>query len=100
MNVEVRAPLRAQKSRVGLVDVDIHPKSSLEDLRPFLSNHWWHYLQTYGTRQRHGYVRGYPVSRRRSRRRARRDAWPPDGGLPASNLDFMRQQHLDHYGID
>src|SRR3569832_1918401 len=30
---------------------------------------------------------------------ARRDAWPPGGGLPASDLDFCRQQHLDYYGI-
>jgi predicted TIM-barrel fold metal-dependent hydrolase len=99
MNIEVRAPLRAQKSRVGLVDVDIHPKASLEDLRPFLSDHWRHYLQTYGTRQRHGYVRGYPYPKAQPQA-ARRDAWPPDGGLPASNLAFMREQHLDHYGVD
>jgi len=25
-------------SRLGLIDCDIHPKSSLEDLRPYLSN--------------------------------------------------------------
>ena len=31
---------------------------------------------------------------------ARRDAWPPDGGLPGSDLDFMREQHLDLYGVD
>src|SRR5262245_47028871 len=99
MNIEVRAPLRAQKSRVGLVDVDIHPKSSPEHLRPFLSNHWWHYLQTYGTRQRHGYVRGYPYPKAQPQA-ARRDSWPPDGGLPASNLAFMKQQFLDAYPIE
>ena len=31
---------------------------------------------------------------------SRRDAWPPGGGLPASDLDFMRAQHLDLYGIE
>src|SRR5204862_541978 len=34
---------------------------------------------------------------------ARRDAWPPTGGPPGSDLDFMRKQHLDpldvEYGI-
>jgi predicted TIM-barrel fold metal-dependent hydrolase len=29
----------------------------------------------------------------------RRDSWPPGGGDPGSDLDFMREQHLDHYGI-
>ncbi len=60
MNIEVRNPVRAPTTRLGIVDCDIHPRSSLEDLRPFLSNRWWDYLQTYGRRSRHGYVAGYP----------------------------------------
>ena len=31
---------------------------------------------------------------------ARRDAWPPTGGNPGSDLDFMRQQHLDANDIE
>ena len=31
---------------------------------------------------------------------ARRDAWPPSGGLPGSDLDFMREQLLDLYDMD
>jgi hypothetical protein len=45
MNVEVR-PTRAQKTRYGIVDCDIHPKMLLEDYRKHLSNQWWSYLQT------------------------------------------------------
>src|SRR5258708_13216494 len=30
----------------------------------------------------------------------RRDAWPPGGGGPGSDLGFMQEEHLDHYGID
>jgi predicted TIM-barrel fold metal-dependent hydrolase len=97
--MELRASSRPAKNRLGLVDVDIHPKSSVEDLRPYLSNHWWNYLQTYGSRQRHGYVKGFPYPKAQPQA-ARRDAWPPGGGLPASDLDFMRAQHLDHYGVD
>ena len=92
MNIEVRQPERSAKARVGIVDCDIHPKSSLEDLRPYLSNRWWDYLQTYGQRQRHGYVKGFPYPKSQPLA-ARRDAWPPGGGLPASDLDFMREQH-------
>jgi len=50
MNMEVRQPERSAIARVGVFDCDIHPKSALEDLRPFLSNRWWDYLQTYGQR--------------------------------------------------
>ena len=68
-------------------------------MRPFLSNQWWSYLQTYGNRSRHGYAKGYAYPKM-TPQAARRDAWPPGGGLPASDLDFVRQQHLDFYGIE
>ncbi len=41
MNMELRAPLRAQKSKVEIVDCDFHPKITIEQLRPFLSDRWW-----------------------------------------------------------
>jgi uncharacterized protein len=31
---------------------------------------------------------------------ARADAWPPGGGLPGSDLEFMRAQHLDANGVE
>ena len=99
MNMEVRQLERSAKARVGIVDCDIHPRNSLEDLRPYLSNRWWDYLQTYGQRQRHGYVKGYMYPKSQPLA-CRRDAWPPGGGVPASDLDFMREQLLDLYGID
>jgi predicted TIM-barrel fold metal-dependent hydrolase len=99
MNIQTaRQTGRTDKSKRAIVDVDIHPKSSLEDLRPFMSNHWWDYLHTYGNRSRHGYVKGFPFPKMQPLA-SRRDAWPPDGGLPGSNLDFMREQYLDHYGV-
>ena len=98
MNMELRAPLRAQKSKVEIVDCDFHPKITFEQLRPHLSDRWWDYLQTYGIRQRHAYAKGYPFPKA-APQAARRDAWPPGGGLPASDLDFIRKQHLDCYGI-
>jgi len=98
MNMELRGPLRAQKSKVEIVDCDLHPKLGLDQLKPHLSDRWWQYLQTYGIRQRHAYVKGYPFPKA-APQAARRDAWPPSGGLPASDLDFLRKQHLDAYGI-
>jgi predicted TIM-barrel fold metal-dependent hydrolase len=102
MNIDAKHASReraGRAARVGIVDCDIHPKSSLEDLRPYLSNRWWDYLQTYGNRMHHGYVKGFPYPKAQPLA-SRRDSWPPGGGLPASDLDFMREQHLDHYGVD
>ena len=31
---------------------------------------------------------------------SRRDAWPPTGGPPGSDLAFMRQQHLDALNVE
>jgi uncharacterized protein len=99
MNIEVRQPVSVPKVRLEIVDCDIHPKNSLEDLRPYLSNRWWDHLQTYGLRPRHGFAKGYPFPKI-TPIAARRDAWPPSGGGPGSDLSFMQEQHLDRYGID
>ena len=99
MNIEARQRLGEQKSRATIIDVDIHPKASAEDLRPFLSQRWWDHLQTYGTRGRQGFAKGFPYPKSQPLA-SRRDSWPPGGGLPASDLDFMRRQHLDFYGIE
>src|SRR5262249_24232487 len=99
MNIELRQPSLAQKTRLKIIDVDIHPKSSVEDLKPYLSNHWWNHIQTYGARTRQGFLKGFPYPKSEPLA-SRRDSWPPDGGLPASNLDFMKEQYLDFYPIE
>jgi len=99
MNIEVRAPQRSARAKLDIVDCDFHPKLTLAQLRPYLSNQWWNYLETYGNRARHGYVKGYAYPKM-TPQAARRDAWPPTGGLPASDLDFVREQHFDLYGVN
>jgi uncharacterized protein len=100
MNMEVRQPVRAARVKPAIIDCDIHPKlPNMDALRPYLSQRWWDYLKTYGTRQRHGFARGYPFPKA-APLACRRDSWPPGGGPPASDLAFMREQHLDFYGIE
>ena len=99
MNIEVRAQERSPQTKLDIVDCDFHPKMAVEQMRPFLSNQWWSYLQTYGSRARHGYTKGYAYPKM-TPQAARRDAWPPTGGLPASDLAFVQAQHMDFYGID
>src|SRR5207302_4192023 len=99
MNMEVRQPALAQKTRLKIIDVDIHPKSSVEDLKPYLSNRWWDHVQTYGARTRQGFAKGYPYPKGQPIA-SRRDSWPPGGGLPGSDLNFMKQQYLDLFPIE
>ena len=98
MNIEAQR-VRAQGARLRPGRCRHPSEMLLEDLRPHLSNHWWNYLQTYGSRHRHGYVKGFPYPKSQPQA-ARRDAWPPDGGLPGSDLDFMREQYFDLSGVD
>jgi hypothetical protein len=103
MNViqPIPAPGKPAAATQGLVDVDIHPRAdSIEAFRPFLSERWWEHLQTWGMRARHGFTAGQPPFPKAQPMASRRDAWPPTGGTPASDLDFLRFQLLDNYGID
>lgn len=103
MNViqPVTAKARPPAATLGLVDVDIHPRiTSTADFNPWLSQRWRDYLATYGVRARHGFTGGQPPFPKAQPLACRRDAWTPSGGVPCSDLDFLRQQHLDHYGID
>ena len=100
MNVQV-APRIERANRLGLIDVDIHPRTrSLDDLRPYLSKRWSDHLDTYGFRRRHGFVKGHPYPKSQPADGNRRDAYPPEGGLPGCSLSFLQEQHLDPYGVD
>ncbi len=96
---EVTATLRRSSqdamTRMAIADCDLHPTpNSLAGLRPYMSERWWRHLETFGARRRHGCLTGsaYPKG---SPGANRRDADPPGGGKPGSNLEFMQLQHLD-----
>lgn len=93
-------PSARPTNRLAIVDSDIHPAvKSLSDLRPYLSNQWWEYANTYGFRRKHGSatVEPYPKSAPLA---SRRDAWPQDGGRPGSSLELMQKQYLDPAGVE
>ena len=69
------------------------------DLDQFLPKRWQEHLQTYGSHLRTPYIGTTPYPRS-SPLIARRDAWPPTGGPPGSDLDFMRKQHLDPLDVE
>ncbi len=87
-------------TRFRIIDSDIHPAlRSARDLDPFLSARWRKHIAEYGKLAHKPYAeRGtYP---RFMPNTARRDAWPPGGAPPGSDLDFMRAQLLDLYDIE
>src|SRR5256714_12326468 len=90
-------------TRLRIIDCDIHPSiHTHSDLYAFLPKRWQQHLKTYGSQLRTPYIGTTPYPRS-SPLIARRDAWPPTGGPPGSNLEFMQKQHLDpldvEYGI-
>ena len=93
----------AAQSRLRIIDCDVHPSlHSHADLHQFMSKRWQEHFKEYGSHLRTPYIGTTPYPRS-SPLIARRDAWPPTGGPPGSDLAFMQRQHLDpldvEYGI-
>ena len=82
MNVDVSyKPQVSARSLEAIADCDIHPViPGIEALYPYLSQHWQHYLETYGVSQRQGHQNGVNPYPKAQPNAARRDAWPPNGG--------------------
>ena len=102
MNVEVpsRQAATGLRTRAPIADADIHHSPrDFKMLYRYLPQRWKAMLDEYGQRARQGnssgpqYPKGQPDA-------SRRDAWPPGGGRPGSDLGFMRTHHLDANGID
>jgi len=89
-------PAADRRSRLAVIDCDIHNALPSETaLLPYLPARWRRQYELFGLRGRQGayYPRMVPHA-------ARTDAWPPSGQPPGSDLEFLRGQLLDQYGID
>src|ERR1700744_785994 len=90
LNQEVPA-----RTRFRIVDCDVHPSlHAKSDLNPFLPKRWQEHLKTYGDHLRTPYMGTTPYPRS-SPLISRRDAWPPNGDLPGSDLAFMQKQQRE-----
>jgi predicted TIM-barrel fold metal-dependent hydrolase len=79
-----------------VIDCDIH--NAMPDdatLYRYLSPRWRRYHEMIGLRGHYGGY--YP---RAMKNAARHDAWPPNGGPPGSNLEFMQAQLLDAWNVE
>jgi predicted TIM-barrel fold metal-dependent hydrolase len=103
MNVEVRPAPRAPAqaaSRMAIADCDLHlGPVSMSELNPFLPKRWQDHIATYGMNHRTGLQDGRPSYPKAQPAAARRDAWPPSGKPPGTDLDFTRSQHLDAFNV-
>ena len=91
---------KSARSRFRIIDCDVHPSlHARSDLNPFLPKRWHDHLKSYGDHLRTPYMGTTPYPRS-SPLISRRDAWPPTGGPPGSDLDFMRKQYLDPLDVE
>jgi len=102
MNIQPSTAMQSGgvEAATGVIDCDIHPSmKSMADYLPFLSQRWVNHLKEYGahTREPLSDTLAYP---RMAPEISRADAWPPNGGVPGSDLLFMQQQHLDPMNVE
>lgn len=102
MNIQIRDQAAGEPAigtDLAIADCDIHPsRNSVSDIFPYLEPRWRRHLETYGMPHRQGFMAGpaYPKGQPNA---SRRDACPPGGRRPGSDLAFMQAQHLDAHTI-
>jgi len=95
--IPTRERERTPRAAAELVDADIHHTlPSQAALAPYLSNRWQRYHERFGLRQ--VLETQYWVTTTHVQA-ARVDAFPPSGLPPGADLDFLREQLLDLWGI-
>lgn len=98
------------ESEIRLVDCDVHPtfRKGISDLRPYLSEGWQARFGMHGRVEtdQFGNAREATIELPRSPFHFpspgafRKDAYPPAGGLPASDPTYTAEHLLDSFGID
>jgi predicted TIM-barrel fold metal-dependent hydrolase len=96
MVVAQREIVEGRPTKLAVIDCDIHtaPKNE-KTLAKYMPERWAQHHLTFGGRSRHGAY--YP---RANQNAARTDSWPPNGGPPGSDLDFLREQLLAGWDMD
>jgi predicted TIM-barrel fold metal-dependent hydrolase len=85
-----------ERTKLAVVDCDIHNTPPSEQaLLKYLPERWRRFQEHFGPRFHHGLY--YPLANLNA---ARIDSWPPNGGPPASDLPFLRQQLLDLWNME
>jgi uncharacterized protein len=101
MNLHVaEQPVASQEVITGIYDCDIHPMLKTSDgLLQYFEPRWRQHAIHYMEFLRTPFLGPTPYPKA-SPALSRRDAWPPAGGPPGSDLSFMQEQHLTANGIE
>jgi uncharacterized protein len=83
------------KSAQPLIDCDIHNTITQDSVARYLPRKWREYHRQFGRRALPGDF--YPKATEFA---SRTDSWPPGGGLPGTDLAFLRKQLLDQWPIE
>ena len=93
-------PTTTASSKIGIADCDLHlGPAAVNELFPWLETRWQTHIETFGMSHRTGLQNGMANFPKAQPAAARRDAWPPSGRPPGTDLDFTRAQHLDPNNI-
>jgi predicted TIM-barrel fold metal-dependent hydrolase len=93
-------PQQGTPTRLKMVDCDIHHAlRSQADLYPYLAKRWVDHLENYGPHTPTPLIGVSPYPKA-APALARTDSWPPNGGPPGSDLEFLQTQHLDRHNIE
>src|SRR3546814_14423898 len=86
-------------AKLSVIDCDIHPMlRTAKSLHPYLSKRWRDFVDSYGPHTRLPFLNS-PAYPKATPALSRRDSWPPNGGPPGPDPDFLREQHLDPNGV-
>src|SRR5260370_38863476 len=102
MNIGVRDISRPAEAafRPVIADCDLHlGPDSTQELYPFMAKRWRDHIDMFGVSHRTGLHGGLPSYVKAQPKAARRDAFPPSGRGPGSDLDFTRTPHLAAYNV-
>ena len=101
MNIQTRPTIAvAGASKLAIADCDLHlGPDTLADLYPFMESRWARHIESFGVSHRTGKQFGAATYPKAQAAAMRRDAWPPSGKFPGSDLGFVQAQHLDAYNV-
>ncbi|MCY9698174.1 amidohydrolase family protein [Paenibacillus alginolyticus] len=98
MSLEIEKPAKQlikPKLKKSIIDCDIHHNvRDIKDIFPYLPKNYREQIELWGTQ-----LPDFPFMNGGLRGRMN-NSYPPSGGNAGSDLQFMREQHLDPYNVE
>jgi predicted TIM-barrel fold metal-dependent hydrolase len=93
-NIEGTGATVRPKLKQSIIDCDIHHSTGMNVIKPYFPRQYRELIETYGSAMPGGmHFNGGDRGRMA-------DSFPPGGGPAGSDLQFMREHHLDPYNVE